>query len=677
MTCIGDAAQRRFGGGRQERTRRHAVVARFVGPIAVAAMVAGFAACAPVAAGPAGGPPPLGFAAAARSGAAGVGAGIVAVSEPHAAAAGAEILAAGGNAVDAAAAIQFALNVTEPQSSGIGGGGFALVHLAASGRTVALDFRETAPGAATAGARPPAQPFDIASTSGRAIGVPGTVRGIATALRLWGTAPLASTLAPAIALAEDGFEVGPGLARSLGQGLASGGRLDNERGNPAYDRARQVLAPGGVAPAAGAWLRQPQLARALRLIAAYGPDALYDCASPAGIAEAIVATQRATRVGDPDGRGMMTCDDLAAYEAIVREPVVGTYRGYVVASVPPPSSGGIALLQMLAMLERFPIGAADRADFGFGGYATLNLMQEVMRLAFADRAAFIGDPAFAAVPVAGLLAPDYLAARAASCPEGNAGADAAADPARGRYCVAVGTRLAGIVHGDPNPATHTTHFTVVDHAGNIVAWTGTIEAAWGTGLMVPGFGFLLNNELTDFDGYGRLPPEGAGPAPAPNTIGPGKRPRSSIAPVIVFQGPAHTLRPVAALGSPGGATIPNTVLAVLLNLIDFRMPVQRAIDAPRLSLTSAADGAVTAIEPGFDAAAIARLRSTCSGTASPDAPPACYQLREADAIGSVQAVVLDPTSGRRAGGADRRRDGTVIAVPSTAGAEEETVGPAR
>ena len=608
--------------------------------------------------------PPLGFATSATpvvAADAGGRGGIVAVAEPNAAAAGARILAAGGNAVDAAAAIQFALNVTEPQSSGIGGGGFALVYLAATGRTAALDFRETAPQAATSESLPSERSYAVASTSGRAVGVPGTVDGIAKALALWGTMPLARTLEPAIALAEDGFAIGPALARALAKGLGDGGRLVNESGNPAYDEARRVFAPDGGAPAAGAWLRQPELARALRLIAEYGSGAVYDCASPAGIAEAIVEAQRAARAGDPNGRGAMSCADLAAYEALVREPVIGGYRGFVVASVPPPSSGGITLLQMLAMLERFPIGETARAggEFGFGGYATLNVMQEVMRLAFADRAAYIGDPAFTAVPVAGLLAPSYLAGRAATCPD--------TDPDDARYCVAVGKRLAGIGAGNPGAATSTSHFSVADRFGNLVAWTGTIENAWGTGLMVPGFGFLLNNELTDFDNDGRRPAgEASAAESAANAIAPGKRPRSSITPTIAFAASPSGLRPIAALGSPGGATIPNSVLAVLLNLIDFGMPVQRAIDAPRLSLTTPADGAVTAIEPGFDPDVIARLRATCSRPTAAEAPPACYQFRETDAIGAVQAVVIDPASGRQSGGADRRRDGTVIAVPSAA-----------
>ena len=626
--------------------------------------VAAVAGCAPATVAPDVAPAPIGFAgpvappelAAARS-----RDGIVAASEPHAAAAGAEILTAGGNAIDAAAAIQFALNVTEPQSSGIGGGGIALIYLAAGGRTVALDFRETAPQATAPESLPPERSFAIASTSGRAVGVPGTVRGIAQALKLWGTMPLARTLEAAIALAENGFEVGPSLARALAQGLAAGGRLVNEFGNPAYNEARRVLAPGGVAPASGSWLRQPELARALRLIAEQGPDAVYDCTSSAGIAAAIVEAQRAARAGDPNGRGVMGCADLAAYEPLVREPVIGSYRGFVVAAAPPPSSGGIALLQMLAMLERFPLGrpVPAGADFGFGGYATLNLMQEVMRLASADRA-FIGDPAFTAVPVAGLLAPAYLAARAATCPDGN--------PGDARYCVAVGKRLSGIVAGNPGLATNTTHFSVADRFGNLVAWTGTIEATWGTGLMVPGFGFLLNNQLTDFDNGGRRPAdEQAITAAAANAIAPGKRPRSNITPTIVFAASPSGLQPIAALGSPGGATIPNSVLSVVLNLIDFRMPVQRAIGAPRLSLTSPVDGAVTAIEPGFDADIIARLRATCSPAAG-GLSPGCYQFRETDAIGSVQAVIIDPASGRQAGGADRRRDGTVVVVPGAAAA---------
>lgn len=658
---------------------------------------------------------PLGFppaAAAAGGSAAGEGrGGVVAVAEPLAAAAGAAVLAAGGNAIDAAVTIQAMLAVTEPQSSGLGGGGFALLHLApaatgaaaagapspeatsggaaAGGETVVLDFRETAPAGPAAGHRPDAGgDFRRASTAGAAVGVPATVRAMARALEWWGTVPLATALAPAIAAAEQGIVVSPRLAAAIAGGLAAdrpsggpgdpagGGRLGVNPGVPAWETARAVFAPGGRPPAAGDRLRQPDLARTLRWIGRDGAAAFYRCRHPAGIARAIIATQRA---GHPAaaaeaeaaaGGGRMACADLEGYDVVRRRPVEGRYRGYRILSVPPPSSGGVALLQMLAVLERFPLGAPDPAGaaaaggdpagaaaaWGPGGVATLNVIQEAMRLAYADRARWLGDPAFFPVPVAGLLDAGYLRHRGASCAAASAdadAADAATEAAAGDgFCVRPGQRLAGIVAGTPAAGGDTTHFTVADRFGNVVAWTGTIEATWGSGLMVPGHGFLLNNQLTDFN----RPPAGTAAAPAANDALPGKRPRSSITPVLVYDGP----RPVAALGSPGGATIPNTVLLVLLGLIDHRLPIAQAIAAPRLSLTSAGDGAVTLVEPGWDAAVLARLAAICS---DPGDAQTCYRFRETEAIGSVQAVVIDPAGGRRQGGADRRRDGTVIALP--------------
>jgi gamma-glutamyltranspeptidase/glutathione hydrolase len=619
----------------------------------LAALVAG---CTP--------PPPAAFAPLPAGGEGGV----VAVSEPLAAAAGARILAVGGNAIDAAIAIQAMLTVTEPQSSGIGGGGFALVHQAGRGtlpaETVVLDFRETAPAdlppVATAGAD-----FAIASTTGAAVGVPATVKAMARASARWGTIPLAAALAPAIAAAEEGVIVSPRFAAAIARALtpaagedgSGGGRLAMQPGDPAWDAARSIFAPGGRPVAAGDRLRQPDLARTLRLIATAGEAAFYDCRHPGGIALAIVRAQQATRLDaagrpDPAGEGRMRCADLAAYDVVLRPPVEGRYRGLRIVSVPPPSSGGVALLQMLAMLERFPLGQATDpggGDWGPGGVATLNVLQDAMRLAFADRARWLGDPAFFPVPVAGLLAPAYLSRRAASCD--------APDPAAAAWCLAPGKRLAAVAAGEPAVAGDTTHFTVADRFGNVVAWTGTIETTWGSGLMVPGYGFLLNNQLTDFN----RPPRRSAEDPGANDPAPGKRPRSSITPTMVFD-PASGA-PIAALGSPGGATIPNTVLGVLLGLLAHRLPLDAAIDAPRLSLTSPADGTATLVEAGFDAGVLARLEATCT---TPDTPAACYRFRQADAIGSVQAILIDPATGRRQGGADRRRDGTVIALPAAA-----------
>lgn len=585
--------------------------------------------------------------------------GIVTASEPEAALAGAAILAAGGNAIDAAVAAALALGVVEPQSSGIGGGSFTLIHLAASGETLVIDGRETAPAAATPLLFGAAH-FDVASTSGRAVGVPHALLAMETLLSRWGTRSLADVLQPAIALAADGFVVGTRLAASLREGLATGGRLAHGAGEPAYEAARHVFAPNGVPLAAGDRLLQPQLAATLRHLAQRGTAAFYDCADEAGIARALVASQRAHRPGWPQLAGTLTCEDLAASARrgpVIRQPLIGRYRQVTVKTMPPPSSGGLCLLQMLAMLERFPL-ADEAAGFGFGAAATLTVMQEAMRLSFADRALWMGDAdADPALPVAALLDGDYLRRRSATCPD--------PDPTDAEYCLRPDRRLATVHAGDPRPlaggppaaaadggdaSLETTHLTVADRWGNVVSYTATIESLWGSGLMVAGHGFLLNNQLTDFNLRPRARRDPFDPGA--NDAAPGKRPRSSMAPTMLFAPAAGGgERLLAAYGSPGGASIINTVLAITLNLVDHRLPVAAAIDAPRLSLTSAEDDAATAIEEGFAPAVLAELAARG------------YRFGAPAPIGSVQAVTFDPDTGTAHGGADRRRRGTVIVVP--------------
>lgn len=589
---------------------------------------------------------------------------IAAASEPEAADAAAAVLRQGGNAVDAAAAALLVLAVVEPQSSGLGGGLFLLYHDAAKGETVALDARETAPSAASPDMFGAAS-FAMVSTSGVAVGIPYALLGIEAALKRWGTMSLQQVLAPAVRLAADGFVVGPRLAESLRAGFSEGGRLNNEPGNPAYDRARQVFAPKGVPLAAGDRLVQADLAATLRAIAERGVRVLYDCDDPTGIARAIIATQRAFRPPEPALAGRMTCADLAHAAAagpIVRAPVVGRYRGFTLASMPPPSSGGLCLIQMLHMVERFPVGDAT-AGFGFGTTATLNVMQEAMRLSFADRAMWMGDvDGRNDLPVAELIDPAYLQRRSASCPAGD-GADAA-------YCLMPGARLTNIRAGQPRrdataPAAsprdtlggETTHVTVADGAGNVVSATATIESLWGTGLMVAGAGFLLNNELTDFNMRPVADTRPASFNPGANDIAPGRRPRSSMAPTIVFSRAADGKeQATAAFGSPGGPTIINTVFGLTLNLIDHGLDVGTAVAAPRLSVTSAAHGAVTAVESGFDPAVIGRLGAMG------------YRFSEPAPIGAVQAIVIDPLTGAMYGAADPRRRGAVMGISSPDGA---------
>jgi gamma-glutamyltranspeptidase / glutathione hydrolase len=566
--------------------------------------------------------------------------GVVSSSHPAAAAAGARMLADGGNAIDAAAAVQFALNVVEPQSSGIGGGGFMLVHLAKTGETLIVDSRERAPAAASADMFAPdgkPMPFPLASTSGLAVGVPGTLRGIDTALTRWGTKKLADTLQPAIELAERGFRVNRFLAADIA----------NDHGRTrVHPETAAIFHPGGVPLAEGDWLVQPDLAKTLRLIASQGTEAFYR----GPLARAIVEAQKRARdeLGE-SGQGRMTLADLAHYQVAVRQPLIGQYRGWTLATMPPPSSGGLTLLQMLKLLEHYPLGDAAQG-YGFGSPKTLHAMIETMRLAFADRTVWIGDEDTTPVPRKGLLHPEYLATRAALIqPDSRMQTPQAGDPlpwdpaaARPKHSIA------------PEESPHTTHFSVVDRWGNVVSYTSTIEFTWGSGITVPGYGFLLNNQLTDFN----FVPAASADNPGANDVAPGKRPRSSMAPTLLLKDG----KPVAAFGSPGGATIINSVLNVTLNLIDHGMPMQQAIDAPRLSVTHAAgklscEGGEEFMQPVFSIDIQDALRALGHVGLDESGTDGCQET-----IGSVQAVVIDRETASHHGAADRRREGTVVRV---------------
>jgi gamma-glutamyltranspeptidase/glutathione hydrolase len=575
--------------------------------------------------------------------------GVVSVSHPLAAEAGAEMLEKGGNAIDAAAAISFALNVVEPNFSGIGGGGFMMIYWAKTGETFIVDSRERAPAAATPNMFSPTGSglnFTIASTSGIAVGVPGTLAGIDYALKHWGKKKLAETLEPAIELARKGFRINGFLAANI---AGDGGRTTFQPETAA------VFRPGGVPLAEGDLLVQPDLAKTLRLIAKHGKKVFYK----GEIAEAIVEAQKRSRTTPAaDGVGRMTLEDLATYEVKIREPVVGNYRGWTLASMSPPSSGALTILQMLKMVEGFPMGSAGMSGWGFGGTDTLHVMIEAMRLAFADRAVWMGDEDFVYVPKKGLLNPAYVATRAGLINLGSR----MATPTAGNplpYDVAglnAKVQLAAIPL-EPERDSHTTHFSVVDKLGNVVSYTTTIEAGWGTGIMVPGYGFLLNNELTDFNFVPTFNPSTGNPGA--NDVAPFKRPRSSMAPSILFKGD----RPFAAYGSPGGATIINSVFNITLNLIDHGMTLQEAINAPRLSVTSAAgnvscEGTAAFIQPRFSVGtqnALRTLGHTGLGAANTDGCTA--------SIGSVQIVAIDLETGLQYGAADARREGTVIDLP--------------
>ncbi len=591
------------------------------------------------------------------AGASGFREGVVAVANPYAAEAGARILGQGGNAVDAAVAIAYALNVVEPQSAGIGGGGFMMIHLAASGRTFAIDSREKAP----AGATPDqfvGKSFGNASTSGLAVGVPGMVRGTALAVERWGRLPLAASLEPAIALAGDGFAATPRYVAA-----SCSARARN------YPEVEAFFCPGGTARVAvGETVTNEPLAETLRTIARDGPDAFYR----GDIAMGIVAGQKRFRPGlEASYAGRMTLEDLAAYRADLRAPVVGQYRGHTIKAMSPPSSGGLTVLNMLGMLERFPLGDASQG-FGFGSARTLHVMTEAMRLAFADRAVWMGDTDFVDLPTRGVIDSRYTALRSALIDPDTRMATAVAGDPRPYDDGPIGGRL------DPTevfagPGGSTTHFSVVDKWGNMVSYTNTIESSHGAGMFAGyypegcvevscfrSFGFLLNNELTDFNFTPAANPDPDSFNPGANDVAPFKRPRSSMVPTMIFDSSG---RPLVAYGSPGGSTIINSVFNVTLNLIDHGMTLQEAIDAPRLSRTSVLDtGAVNydAGAPGglvgpFDSAVLQALQALG------------HNVVESSSIGSVQAVVVEPRTGKQYGAADGRREGTVIGLPRPRG----------
>ncbi|MFO1272587.1 MAG: gamma-glutamyltransferase [Rubrivivax sp.] len=567
---------------------------------------------------------------------------VVAVANPYGAEAGAQILQRGGNAIDAAVAVAYALNVTEPQSAGIGGGGFMMIHLGETGETFIVDTREKAPAGAT---RDMFVGVPNSTLQGVAVGVPGMVRGTSMALERWGRLPLARVIQPAIELADQGF-----AATARYAAVSCNPRSQNSPESAAF------FCPNGGPPVEGSLVQNKPLAETFRLLAKNGPDCFYKYMPDKGcdIAKGIVEGQKFFRTAEPGGKGgSMTYADLEAYEPQIRTPVEATYRGWRIVSTAPPSSGALTMLQMLRMLERFPLGDATQG-YGFGSPKTLPVMADAMRIAFADRSIWMGDSDFAPVPKKGLLDPTYVGQRGAA--------------------IVPGTRLTpNPVPGDPRPfevagfkpgkryaaaepvtgpGETTTHFTVVDHQGNWVTYTNTIESSHGIGVFAGyrnedgsfrNHGFLLNNELTDFN---------TAPSTNPftgsigfNDVQPGKRPRSSMNPTILF---APDGKPLVAYGSPGGASIINSVLNVTINLIDHKMPMQQAIDAPRISVTGA--GSSISVDPGFPQATLDALVALG------------YTVGVTD-IGSVQAVLRNPQTGALYGAADKRREGTVIGLP--------------
>jgi gamma-glutamyltranspeptidase/glutathione hydrolase len=474
---------------------------------------------------------------------------MVVAAEPLAAEAGRQILRQGGTAIDAAIAVQMVLTLVEPQSSGIGGGGFLVYYDAASGRLESYDGRETAPASARAdmflnAEGKPLQFYD-AVVGGLSVGVPGIVRMLDQAHRDHGRLAWPLLFAPAIKLAEQGFPITPRLAAEL----AADPYLPKM---PAA--AHYFFGPDGRPPAAGTVLKDPALAETLRTIAAGGADAFYQGRIAGDIADAVQeAKPRA---------GGMTPADLAGYRATKRAVPCGDYRQYRVCGMGPPSSGGITVLEILGMLERFDL--AKEAPLSF---AATHQFAEASRLAFADRDRYLADPDFVSVPVREMLDRSYLEERSKLIP-----ADAAAPGAEPGHLAGFNATLGTSQPRQFEPVS-TSHMVIVDASGNIVTFTTTVENAFGSRVMVDGF--LLNNQLTDFS----FRPADGGRAVA-NRVQPGKRPRSSIAPVLVFD--AKSGAPVFALGSPGGPNIIDYVAEALVGLIDWRLGPGATVALPHI-----------------------------------------------------------------------------------------------
>lgn len=471
---------------------------------------------------------------------------VVSAANPMASEAGLSILKQGGSAADAAIATMLALTVVEPQSSGIGGGGF-IVYQPAKGALGTIDGRETAPGVASPkqfldeAGKP--MPFMKAATGGRSVGVPGNVALAAEAHKRWGKLPWAKLFEPAIRLAE-GFAISPTMARFIAFGQDSLKVAGPEGRALYYDKDGAPLPAGTI-------FRNDKLAATLRTIAAQGPDAFYKGPIAQGIVQTVSSAE-----ANPTA---MTLADVAAYQAKVREPVCGTYRQYKVCGMGPPSSGGTGVLAMLKQLERF-----DIAGLGKDNPVSWHLFAESQRLAYADREKWIGDPGFVAVPTKGLADPAYLTARSGLI---NAGTRMAKAPAG----MPAGAPMARVTAAD-NEVAGTTNFAVADTAGNITTWTSTVEKSFGSGLVSNGF--VLNNELTDFN----FAPEDQGALTA-NHVQPGKRPRSAMSPTIVYDAKGQ---PILAIGAAGGVTIIAQVTKAIIGVLDWGLPVEQAIALPQL-----------------------------------------------------------------------------------------------
>jgi len=527
--------------------------------------------------------------------------GMVAAAHPLASQVGVDVLKAGGNAVDAAVAVGFALGVVEPNASGIGGGGLMLIWFADSGTVVFIDSREKAPAAATADmfeldesgrVIPDERGFNPVVHGGRAVAVPGEVAGLLAALDRYGSMDRQQVMQPAIDYAEQGITVSPVLAGII---------AENYEALATFPASEKTFLKDGFPREAGDTLRNPELASTLRLIADQGRDAFYR----GPVAQSIVAAVQA------DG-GLITLEDLAGFEVSFRTPVTSSYRGYDIISAPPPSSGGTHVIELLNIMENF-----DVEKMGFNTARSIHAWAEAMKLMYSDRAEYMGDSDFIDIPLDGLTSKQY---------------------ARDQFArIDMNSVMDLPAHGDPwtVESGSTTHFSVVDSHGNMVAYTKTINHFFASGITTPGTGIVLNDQMDDFD---KRPGQA-------NSIAGGKRPLSSMSPTLLLKDG----EPVATIGSPGGARIITTVAMLISDLIDFDMDIQSAVNAPRINSYESGPLKIEARIPADVQQALVQMGHE-------------LQIKKDFDLyfGGAQGIVIDQKTGVMHGGADPRRDGKAV-----------------
>ncbi len=535
--------------------------------------------------------------------------GMVSSAHELASRAGVEIMEKGGNAIDAAIATMLALNVVEPNASGIGGGGFMTIRFAETGEVVALDYRETAPASATKDmfASDYSRQTRDSLSGGKSVGVPGIVLGIFTALERYGTMSFAKVAEPAIRLAEEGFEV---------HRMQTGIIADNYEKLSKYNLETRFM-PDGLPAETGTILKQPELAKAFRMIAKDGSDAFYK--GPVG--EAVVVA--VNRTG-----GNMTMEDLSGYEVLVHEPIKGSYRGYSIYSTPPASSGGTHIVQLLNIMERYPV-----YEWRHNSAEYLHHLAEAMKLIFADRQKYMADTAFVKVPLVGLVSKEYAKLLTSKIKPDAVMTEVPYDDP---WPFNIGEKSVYLGGGD-NTHNSTSSFSVVDVAGNIVASTNTVNFFFGSGVVVPEYGIVLNNEMDDF----------AKDPASVNAPEPGKRPLSSMSPTVVLNPEG---KPFMTLGAAGATRIIATIAQIIMNVVDFGMPMDEAIEQARVfNFASGGQAGQFLMEEGVAGEVVQAL-----GALGHD-----IQVRPRG-IGTAQGILIDHEIERMNGGADSRRLGVPV-----------------